>query len=308
MMDSYNNPSEIKFGDLAEEWLIYQKKRVKESSYISNVTRVRGILLPAFGERRVCEIKPIDVLHWMEDLQEKYSYEYCKTICTRLSSIYKFGARYYDIENVMDKVDRPRNNQPKRQFAVWTPEQFATFIGMIPDPEYNLFFRTLYLLGCRRGELQALQWQDLNFDAGTIHVCHTITIKTEKGKWAMTSPKTSSSDRLIRISERQMNEFRKIFSERNPSPDSFVFGGDRPLPEQTVFCKFRQAVDAAGVPKIRIHDLRHSCASYLISQGVDIVTVSRRLGHSSVKQTLDTYSHMMPSAEELSVRLMEKIV
>lgn len=303
-----SDPNSIMFADLAEAWLVYQKNRVKESSYVSNVNRVRNIIIPAFEGKRVADIKPLDILHWMEGLQAKYAFGYAKTLYTRLASIYRYGVKYYDITNVMEKVDRPRNTQPKKQMQVWTPEQFQKVIEQIDDPEYNFFIRTLYLLGCRRGELQALQWQDIDFDARTIHICHTITNKTTAGPWAMTSPKTTGSDRKIKISERQMREFRDLYDARHPSPDHFVFGILRPLPEQTIGVKFRAAAKAAGVPQIRIHDLRHSCASYLISQGVDIVTVSRRLGHSSVKQTLDTYSHMMPSAEDLSVNIMDKIV
>ena len=74
----------------------------------------------------------------------------------------------------------------------------------------------------------------------------------------------------------------------------FVFGGDRPLPPTSADRAFKSAIARAKVKPIRIHDLRHSCASLLISKGISIVAVSRQLGHSNVEQTLNTYSHMMP--------------
>lgn len=70
---------------------------------------------------------------------------------------------------------------------------------------------------------------------------------------------------------------------------------------------FDKAIAAAGVPRIRIHDLRHSCASLLISEGISIVAVSHRLGHKNIEQTLNTYSHMMPRDNDKMLAALEGI-
>lgn len=303
-----DDPGNMLFEELAEEWLAHQKTRIKESSYIQDSVIVRTHLITAFGLRRLNQILPIDILHLSESKSRDLSFLYWKRIFNCLSAIFRYGEKYYNVVNIMNKVDRPRNNGPKRQMSFWTPEQFDKFIVQVGNPDYALFFRLLYLLGCRRGELQALQWRDLDFEECRVHLCHTITRMTETGTWKMTDPKTFGSDRYVRISERQMDMLRDRYAGHTHEPEAFVFGGNRPWTDNTINRVFHAASDKAGLPRIRVHDLRHSCASYLISQGIDIVTVSRRLGHSSVTQTLNTYSHMMKSAEDRSVGLLDQIV
>ena len=91
-----------------------------------------------------------------------------------------------------------------------------------------------------------------------------------------------------------------------PSP-TFVFGGERPLAQRTTDRYFSDTCEKAGVKKIRIHDLRHSCASLLISRGVSIVAVSRQLGHSNIEQTLNTYSHLMPDDKSKIIAELETV-
>lgn len=90
-------------------------------------------------------------------------------------------------------------------------------------------------------------------------------------------------------------------------PDSFAFGGDRPLPPTSTDRAFAKACVASGVKQIRIHDLRHSCASLLISIGVSIVAVSKRLGHATVEQTLETYTHLLPDDQAQMIAALEKL-
>ena len=79
--------------------------------------------------------------------------------------------------------------------------------------------------------------------------------------------------------------------------DWFVFGGETPLSDQTIRRKMNNMSKIAGVKQIRVHDLRHSHASLLINNGHNIIIVAKRLGHSDIKQTLNTYSHLMPNIQ-----------
>ena len=87
----------------------------------------------------------------------------------------------------------------------------------------------------------------------------------------------------------------ELLKQQEIQKGDFIFGGERPFADNTLTRKFNNWCSLANVPKIRIHDLRHSSASFLISKGISVVAVSRRLGHASISQTLDTYSHLMPS-------------
>ena len=88
---------------------------------------------------------------------------------------------------------------------------------------------------------------------------------------------------------------------------TFVFGGAEPLKESSITRYFRVCADKAGNRIIRLHDMRHSCASLLISRGISIVAVSHRLGHKNVEQTLNTYSHLMPSEAAQMVRIFDAL-
>ena len=103
-----------------------------------------------------------------------------------------------------------------------------------------------------------------------------------------------------------LKEYKAEQLEKFASP-TFVFGGDRPLASRSTDRYFADVCEKVGVRKIRIHDLRHSCASLLISKGVSIVAVSRQLGHSNIEQTLNTYSHLMPDDRSKVVAELEAI-
>ena len=103
-----------------------------------------------------------------------------------------------------------------------------------------------------------------------------------------------------------LTDYKK--QQLNKDPEAkFLFGGSRPLPERTTDRYFDSACLRANVKKIRLHDLRHSCASLLLSRGVSIVAVSRQLGHANVTQTLNTYAHLMPDDQSKTVAELEEV-
>lgn len=304
-------PDEMLFGTLVDAYLAYTKARVKESSYTDIESKIRNRIRPYFDEKRVCDITPLLVLKWQQSIMEQYTYEYCYWCISRLSSIYKYGERYHDITNIMHKVDRPRNLEPKKEMQFWTEEQFATFIAGVKDPAYNAFFRTLYLIGCRRGEGCALTWQDVNLEAGTVRINKSITTKVKNTPYKITTPKNGASNRTLKIPPafcRYLAAYKEQMRTIDPArtaPAAFVFGGAAPLPSSSIDHLFKRTINETGVPMIRIHDLRHSCASLLISKGVSIVAVSRYLGHTNTQQTLNTYSHMMPDDQTYLLGVLE---
>lgn len=300
----------IKFEELVEEFLLFEKSRIKASSYYDLSKKIADKILPFFSGVCVTEITALNILDWQSTLSH-YSYTYQKDLHTHLACIFNYSEKYHDIPNVMRKVDRPRNLGRKKEMLFWTPEEFNKVIAFVDKPEYNVFFKFLYLTGCRRGEALAITWNDINFEKGTVSIDKNVAYKVgEKGKsYHLTTPKNSSSYRTIGLPDNflaELQEYKKWQKETKDSQD-FAFGGTDPLPPTSIERILTKAAEKAGVKRIRIHDLRHSCASYLIHKGISIVAVSRRLGHSSVKQTLDTYSHMMPEDETLILNTLNAI-
>lgn len=185
--------------------------------------------------------------------------------------------------------------QDKQEMPVWTPEEFAK-VAAVADPLYREFFTYLFWTGCRRGEALALCKEDIN--GNVIHIHRAI----KHFKNGFLPLKTDSSERYIAIDSKTIAMLKPLIDHADP----FVFGGDRSLPITQVDRYFKKAIKAAGVKPIRIHDLRHSHATWLINQGVNIIAVSKRLGHASINQTLKTYAHLLKKTNDEMISAIDE--
>lgn len=302
-------PGDMLFDTLLDLFYKYKQGRIKSSSFYEIQRKINKRILPAFKGQKLKDIKPIDILNWQNEISAQFSYNYTSDLMTMLSSIYKYGEKYHDIQNIMIKVDRPRKTEAKKEMSVWTPEEFAKFKSASDNMTYTMFFTLLYIIGCRRGEAEALSWDDVDLDHATIKISKNLTRKSPSAPWEITTPKNQSSNRTINIppSLLEMLAKYKAWQSMNVPSTEFVFGGDRPLAYRTTDRYFDATCKKASIKRIRIHDLRHSCASLLISKGVSIVGVSHQLGHSNIEQTLNTYSHLMPDDQSKITAELEAV-
>lgn len=304
------DPDDIIFDELYNSFIEFKRTRVKETTLYDLEKKTKSRLLPFFSGKKLKDIKPATVLEWQNSLS-KYSYQYRSNLLSFLSAIYSYGEKYNDITNIMNKVDRPRNLEGKKEMLFWTPEQFKKVVNNIKSPEYKMLYKLLYVTGCRRGEALALSWEDIDSEKGVITVNKSVAfkVKTENKNYKITTPKNLGSNRTIAIPEflvKELKEYKK-WQLDNKINTEFVFGGNAPLPPTSVRRVLDEAANKVNVPKIRVHDLRHSCASYLIHAGVSIVAVSRQLGHTNIEQTLNTYSHMLPDDRIIIRNNLEKL-
>ncbi|MBR2474202.1 MAG: site-specific integrase [Clostridia bacterium] len=304
------DPNNMTFDELLTLYFAFKKSRVKESTYYDLTQKIKCRLLPFFTGRRMKDIKPATVLEWQNSLSE-YSFRYRSTLMSHLASVYNFGEKYHDVTNILNKVDRPRNLEGKKEMLFWTPEEFNKVLAKLDSPEYKMLFLTLFVTGCRRGEALALTWNDIDTKSQTLGISKSVAHKVwENGKnYKITTPKNVGSNRKIAIPGfliEQLIEYKEWQLQNKASCD-FVFGGENPLPPTSIARYLDKAAEAAGVKKIRIHDLRHSAASYLIHKGVSIVAVSKQLGHNNVEQTLNTYSHMLPDDQTMIRNNLENL-
>ena len=193
----------------------------------------------------------------------------------------------------------------EKEMQVWSSNEFAAFCtNFTGDIVYKTFFRFLFYTGCRKGEALALTKDCVFIEQNKVKINKSLTRKVHDATYKITTPKNKQSNRTIIIPAFVTEELNNLMSK---SDGDFVFGGKEPLKDRTVDRQFQNAIKAAGIKKIRIHDLRHSHASYLVSQGCSIVSVSKRLGHKDTKETLNTYSHFLPQDEEVMKNLLERL-
>ena len=298
---------EFLFSHLVAQFIDYKKSRIKETSFYDFSKRIQNRIAPFFGKMPVSQITPVIILEWQKTI-EKYSYQYKKTLNSQLSAIFNYAERYHDITSPMKKVERPRNMERKKEMLFWTADEFSKFIEHVPRADHALFFKFLYITGCRRGEALALTWSDIDQEKNVVRINKNFSNKShDQGKsYTITTPKNIDSNRDVHIPAAMTKELLSLRKQRKGT--NFVFGGEDPFPPTTLDRVMSTAAESAGVKKIRIHDLRHSCASLLINEGVSIVSISHQLGHKDVKQTLNTYAHMMPNEQEKIAKTFEKIM
>ena len=210
-------------------------------------------------------------------------------------SVFRFAHEVYDIKNtaLVLKPLKLKNEELMSEMEVWTPEEYAAFAEEVDNPLYRLYFDTLYWTGMRRGDAIALQKSDLQGKWINIHASQRTAKEGLK-------PTKTKQNRTIMIDDRLAEDLKPLLNE----PGAYLFGGETSLSPTPIDWAFKKAIKASGVKKIRIHDLRHSHATWLINNGANIVAVSKRLGHASIEQTLKTYTHLLKNTDE---KLMETI-
>jgi integrase len=208
--------------------------------------------------------------------------------------------------NVCDAVDPPRARR-KEMSTLDASDVQKLLDAAAGSPYGQVFFLALYT-GMRRSELMGLRWSAVDLEHKTISVTQTIIRLSGKGLKVM-EPKTAKSRRLISLPPSAVALLgglrAKQREERNSlgldwSESDYVFSrSDRSLIDpDTITHAFADIVNKAGLPHVRLHDLRHTHATLMLKQGVHPKIVSERLGHASITITLDTYSHVLPGLQE----------
>ena len=219
----------------------------------------------------------------------------------------------------VDQVRAPRNEM--RSLA---PADVQAYLSVFDATELGGAVAVAIGSGCRRGELLALRWCDLDLDAGTLRIARSlerVTIKTAKRtryELRFKEPKTKQSRRCIALPAFALERLRRHRIEQaqrfmaagvRPDGDTLVFERDGlPWNPNTFGLTFSAIAREARLPRVRLHDLRHSFASLPLAGGADLKTVSTALGHSTISVTADTYAHVSPAMLQGAADLLERVV
>jgi integrase len=203
----------------------------------------------------------------------------------------------------------------KEEIRPLTAEQVKVLFEDVRDDRLESLYILAVHTGLRQGELLGLKWGDVDLEAGTLQVRRTLT--TAKGGPVLSAPKTKGSRRTVKLSPtalealrshlaRQLEEIDRVGSLWREKGLIFAAEVGEPLRRQYVTARrFKPLLRRAGLPEIRFHDLRHTCATLLLSENVNPKVVSEMLGHATIAITLDTYSHVLPTMQESAAKAME---
>lgn len=307
------------FDDL---WLLYRTTKETElavSSFYDLNWIYEKFISPYFSGKSLPDLKKSDYAEWQTELWASknpktgiyYTQKYLTKIRSTLLSFLTWCEETYDILNQYKIVRKPKRKEMKREMKFWELNEFLRFQEAVDDIIWKTFFMCLFYSGCRVGELVALDDGNVvkSGDNYTLNINKGLTRKTlhTDDKFVITAPKTSTSNRTIVLPQVMTEQIDLYFAykQENHIPSSFFFGGNTPIAQRTYQRAFADYSDKANLPHIRIHDLRHSHASMLIHLNVPITVISKRLGHSSVKMTLERYSHCYSDGENVATEAID---
>jgi len=291
---------------------------VKATTFERYEQIARHHLKPALGRVKLKALTPAHVRGlYREKLEAGLSARTVRYVHTTLHKALKQAVMDGLIpRNVTGSVKPP---QPSREeMCPLTPEQAKLLLQLAHESGDRL--EALYVLaihtGLRQGELLGLKWDDVDLEDGSLQVRRTLTI-TKDGP-VFTSPKTTGSRRSVKLTsnaievlkhhlERQLAETDRVGSLWRENGLIFASESGEPLNRHNLTRRsFKPLLKRAGLPQIRFHDLRHTCATLLLIRNVNPKIVSEMLGHSTIAITLDTYSHVLPNMRNQAAAAMEE--
>ncbi|MGI8658722.1 MAG: tyrosine-type recombinase/integrase, partial [Candidatus Limnocylindria bacterium] len=193
-----------------------------------------------------------------------------------------------------------------REVESWDAAQVRTFLDSVRGHRLEALFTIAVVTGLRQGELLGLRWSDIDLATGTLTVRHAL--QRVNGRLELVETKTPRSRRTIPLPELALRALRTAQDGPMIGTHLFTTPSGSPLYGTAVYRDFLDATDAAGLPRIRFHSLRHTAASLLLAQGTHPRVVMEMLGHSTIALTMNTYSHVIPALEREAADTMNAIL
>jgi integrase len=217
--------------------------------------------------------------------------------------------------NVAKLVKAPKVDQP--EIDPFTPEEARAFIQAIQGERLEALYTLAIATGLRQGELLGLSWSDIKLDCAQLTV--RTTLQRIDGEFMFLEPKTARSRRTLALPDmvvealqahrgRQLGERLHAGLDWQESNLVFTTPTGGPLSDRVVRARFYRILEDAGLRRQRFHDLRHSCASLMIAQGVNSREVMEILGHSTIVMTLNRYAHIFQEAQRETANKMGQIL
>lgn len=293
------------------------KRSVGKSTFENRKSTMR-LHFTFFYKTKLKDINAVMLKKWQNKLAEKYSNSYIRNIYGIFQMSLDLAVKLGLLQvNVAKQVGNVKKVSQKIDF--WTFEDFQKVIATIDKSDYYqhfsfIFLWLMFMTGLRIGEAQALLWEkDINFTDKTLSVSKSMYYKNAD-EFYIKEPKTKSGNRVIALDDTTIQyllEWREVQRKNVLSKYVLSYNG-LPTNKSTARHILERHSKLAGIHRIKIHALRHSHASLLISLGENALIVRDRLGHEDIETTLGTYGHLYPNtnrevADRLTGLLTENI-
>jgi integrase len=316
-------PTKLTVGEWLDQWHASRRADLRGSTWAAYGLMVRAYVVPAIGAQSLRSLTRARLRILYADLADHggrrsrpLSAKSVHNVSLMLSRA--FGDAVED--RIIDSNPGARAHKlpsGRRDMKTWTGEQVHAFLDSVARDRLAGLWRLAFSSGMRRGEMLGLRWSDLDLDGATLSVQQT-RIRGAEGL-AYGSPKTAKGRRRIALdaatvvalrAHRRAQAAERLLAGSIWHDEDLVFcrADGQPLDPDSVSQSFERLSAHAGLPRIRLHDARHTAASLLLAAGVHPKVVQERLGHATIATTLDTYSHVLPRlAEDAAERLAAAI-
>jgi integrase len=313
----------LKVGEYLDSWLLNSVKgSVKETTYANYSYIARAHIIPVLGHVKLKSLTPTHVrCLYADKARTNLSAATVKKMHVVLRKALSQAVSDGLIpRNAADGVKPPRASAPGEEIKPLDSEECSAFLEAARGERLEALYVLAAHCGLREGELLALRWEDLDLDAAkpALLVRRTLT-RGEDGRGFVVGTSTKSGKgRRVRLTRRAvavLKEHRKLQLEERMSLAGLWRDQDLVFPNEVGYLlnpsnlrnrSFRRIKKRSGVREdLRFHDLRHTCATLLLREGVNVKVVSEMLGHASVLVTLNTYSHVLPDMQDSATDAME---
>ncbi len=305
--------SNKKVGEWMDEWLGNYLPNIEETTRVGYKTKIRCYIKPAIGDIFLKSLKTEHIQRMINDMNNRgLSPKNIRDTFNNVNAAIKKAVKVRLIPyNPCEAVELPKLK--KYRANVYPPEMIQQLLDVAEGTDMYLPVFLLVMVGLRRGELLALRWSDVDFDNNILKVRSNM-VNGEKG-CVIKAPKSEAGIRDIHLGSDVMEVLKKakaeyiqkVFTSHGYFQNlNLVIHQDdgSPIKPDSMTRKWTRFLEAHNLPRIRLHDLRHSNATALIQAGVNPRVVQQRLGHSDVNITLNTYTHVLP---EMDIDAAEKL-
>ena len=310
--------SNMLYETFLDDWLSAKKSAIKFSTWSLYEAIIRNHIIPILGKEKISDITAEKIqLLYLKKEQTRVGTRTIRMIHTVFNNSLKKAVKLGVIHtNPANATTPPVYEIPEME--IYSEHEITQLLLAVKGTNIEGLIHFAVTTGLRQSELLGLQWSDINWDRKTIFVQRQLRRKFIKPNYFV-SPKTKSGKRTISLGEntiqklqehygKQLNQMKKFGDKWQENNLIFPSAVGTPMSQRNLYKKFKAVINQAGMRNIRFHDLRHTAASLMLNHGIPALIVAKRLGHSKVSVTLDTYGHLLPGMQQETADFIDDLI
>ena len=310
--------SNIPFKDFLEEWLEIKKSTVKEKTWSLYESTIRIHISPSLGNLRLKDLDPKHIQGlYLTKVKNGTGTRIINVIHSIINNSLNKAVKLGRIQNNPARVvSPPKYTSPEMDF--YTEHEITQLLLAVKGTSIDALIHLALTTGLRQSEILGLKWSDVDWDRNTISIRRQLRRKHKKPNY-FSSLKTKSGIRTISVGINTMQKIREHYQIQKEKRDRdrqewedngllFPTSVGTPMGQDNLYRRFKAIIRSSGLRDIRFHDLRHTAASLMLNHGISPLIVAKRLGHSKVSITLDTYGHLLPGMQQESADFIDNLI